>query len=166
MWALSIMDGDLGLRKKYTFRCGNRKLILIKKPVESDRHVLMKALLWALYLPEDPQLQVEVAIGDRHKPDLVEMGERGPRFWAEAGHVGNQKLRRLLKRFPQTHLALAVWGQSIQPMIARVRSHRRRMKRSAPIDVIGFPENAVSRFVKDSGRIRIAHDDLDWQRLS
>jgi hypothetical protein len=160
------MDSDLGLRKKYTFRSGNQKLILIKKPMESNRHVLMKAFLWALYLPAYPDLQVEVPIGDRYKPDLVQMGESGPCFWAEAGHVGNQKLRRLLKRFPQTHIALAVWGQSIRPMVARVRGHRRRMKRSAPIDVIGFSENAVSRFVKNNGSIHIAHDELDWQRLS
>jgi hypothetical protein len=160
------MDGDLGLRKKYTFRSGNRKLILIKKPMESDRHVMMKALLWALYLPEYPQVQVEVPIGDRYKPDLVQMGEKGPKFWAEAGSVGAQKLRRILKRFPQTHLAFAVWGQSIHPMMARVRGRRRRMKRSAPIDLIGFPEDAGSRFIGTGGSIRIDPASVDWRRIS
>jgi hypothetical protein len=153
------------LRRKYTFRSGNRKLILIKKPMESDRHVTMKALIWALYLPEYPQLQVEVPIGDRYKPDLVQMGASGPSFWAEAGSVGAQKLRRILKQFPQTHLSLSVWGQSVRPMIARVRGHRRGMQRSAPIDVIGFPEDAGSRFIGDGGSIRIDPANVDWRRI-
>jgi hypothetical protein len=37
----------------------------------------MKALLWALYLPIYPKLSVEIAIGDRYRPDVVELDLRG-----------------------------------------------------------------------------------------
>jgi hypothetical protein len=159
------MESELGLRRKVTVRSGGRKLVLVKKPVERGRHVVMKALLWALYLPMYPQLQVEIAIGNKYKPDLVEMGAFGPKFWAEAGRVGNQKLGRILKRFPETHMALAVWGPSTKTLIRRVQHHTGGIKRSAPIDLIGFPEDAGSRFIGDKGSIRIALRDLDWRRL-
>ncbi len=40
-----IMDNELLLKRKLTFRFGDQKLILVKKTVESARHVIMKALL-------------------------------------------------------------------------------------------------------------------------
>ncbi|WP_372681031.1 hypothetical protein [Desulfosarcina sp.] len=159
------MDSDLLLKGKYTFRAGSRKVVMVKKSVESLRHVVMKALLWALYLPTYNRLQVEVPIGYRYKPDLVQNGPDDIQFWAEAGSVGSQKLRRVLKRFPHTHFALATWGGPLDSMIARVARQAHGMSRMAPIDVIGFPVDADGRFIDDRGTIRISHDDLNWQRI-
>jgi len=160
------MDADLYLKGKYTFRLNAQKLILVKKSVESRRHVLMKALLWGLYLPDYPGLQVEVPIGYKYKPDLVQTGPEGPRFWGEAGSVGTEKLRRLLKRFPRTHFALAAWGSPLAALEARIRrATRSQASRPAPVDLIRFPVDADRRFLDARGRIFIHHDDLDWQRL-
>ena len=159
------MDHDLHLRAKYTFRVDDRKLVLIKKAVESRRHVLMKAMLWALYLPEYPDLQVEVPIGYKYKPDLVQMDADGPLFWAEAGRVGTEKLRRLLKRFPRTHFALAAWGSHLAALETRIRRQTRDVKRPAPVDVIVFPKDAGTRFIDTRGRIRVRHSDLKWLRM-
>jgi len=159
------MDADLYLRGKYTFRLNAQKLILVKKAVESRRHVVMKALLWGLYLPDYPGLQVEVPIGYKYKPDLVQMNADGPLFWGEAGRVGSQKLRRLLKRFPRTHFAMAVWGSSLAALATRVRRQTCRVNRRAPVDVIVFPKDAGTRFIDPRGRIRVGHSDLNWQRI-
>ena len=160
------MDSELLLGGKYTFRVGGRKQVFVKKPVEHIHHVVMKALLWALYLPAYDQLQVEVAIGHRYKPDLVALGTETPLFWAEAGRVGNQKLKRVLNRFPRTHFAFAVWGSSLAALIARVQRQSGGRSRQAPIDVIAFPEDAVARFVDSRGTIKILHSDLTWQRMA
>ena len=126
----------------------------------------MKALLWALYLPAYAQLQVEVSIGYRHKPDLVALGSEGPLFWAEAGKVGKQKLERMVKRFPRTHFAFAVWRSSPVSMIARIRRQSRGVRRQGPVGVIAFPEDAATRFIRPQGTIRVLHSDLTWQRLA
>ncbi len=160
------MDADLYLRGKYTFRLNAQKLILVKKSVESRRHVLMKALLWGLYLPDYPGLQVEVSIGYKYKPDLVQMDADGPLFWAEAGRVGAEKLRRLLKRFPRTHFALAAWGSALAPLETRIRRQSRGVKRVAPVDIIVFPKDAGTRFIDPRGHIRVAHNDLNWLRIA
>ena len=65
------MDQDLMLRRKWTFKAHGKQIVLVKKRNEQSRHVLMKAFLWALYLPSFPRLTVEVGIGERFKPDVV-----------------------------------------------------------------------------------------------
>ncbi|BBO71959.1 hypothetical protein DSCA_58890 [Desulfosarcina alkanivorans] len=159
------MDSDLALSGKYTFRAGGRKLVVVKRPVERFRHVVMKALLWALFLPSYPHLRVEVPIGCKYKPDLVQTGPQGPEFWAEAGHIGTQKLRCMLRRFPRTHFALAVWGGSFAPLESRIHHQTSPMRRSAPIDLIAFPEDADTHFIDGRGWIRITLDDLNRRRL-
>jgi len=159
------MDSALLLGGKFTFRVGRRKQVFVKKPVEHLHHVVMKALLWALYLPAYDQLQVEVSIGHRYKPDLVALGADTPLFWAEAGRVSNEKLKRLIHRFPRTHFAFAVWGSSLASMTARVQGQARGVNRLAPIDVIAFPEDAAMQFIDSRGTIRVHHKDLNWQRL-
>ena len=78
----------LHIRGKYTFRAHDRKIVVVKKRGERVEHVLMKALLWALYLPQYPQATIEVKVGDRYKPDVVALDTRGePVFWAEAGRA-------------------------------------------------------------------------------
>jgi len=160
------MDTDLALRGKYTFRVDGQKLILVKKPVESLRHVVMKALLWALYLPQYPQLLVEVSIGNKYKPDLVHTASDGPVFWGEAGTVSTAKLRRLLKRFPRTHFALAIWNGSLAPLAARILRNSDGLTRRSPVDIIRFPSTADRQFIDGGGVIRIRHKDLEWQRLA
>jgi hypothetical protein len=49
------MNQELALRRKWTFRAhGNRRFLL--KVIESDIHVLTKALIRALFLPDYPNL--------------------------------------------------------------------------------------------------------------
>jgi len=160
------MNRDLLLKKKYTFRADGHKLVLVKKSVESQRHVIMKALLWALYRPNYPALRVEVPIGYKYMPDLVQTSADGHQFWAEAGHVGSQKLRRLLKRFPRTHIALAIWGTALEPLETRILRDTIGVKRLAPIDIIAFPKDADRRFIDPHGDICIHHDDLNWRRIA
>ena len=160
------MNSELLLGGKFTFRVGEQKQVFVKKPVEHIRHVVMKALLWGLYLPAYNQLKVEVSIGYRYKPDLVALGADAPIFWAEAGRVGNQKLKRVIHRFPRTHFAFAVWGSSLTSLIARVRRQSRRAHRHAPIDMIAFPEDAAEQFIGPRGKIQIHANDLTWLRLA
>ena len=159
------MDSDLRLKRKFTFRVGDRKLVLVKKPVESRRHVVMKALLWALYVPQYAKLQIEVPIDNKYKPDLVHLEMGSPLFWGEAGSVRSQKLRRILKRFPHTHFAFAVWNSDLTQLEARIRNKTSGVKRKAPVDIIRFSSDAGRQFIDDQGRLSIGHSDLEWQRI-
>lgn len=161
------MSGDLFLRRKWTLRAHGQQVVFVKRSIENARHVMIKALLWALYLPQYPDLTVEVAIGDRYKPDLVALDPLGqPRFWGEAGKVGLDKIRSLARRYRYTHLALAKWSSPLRPFIDLVRPILDETPRYAPFDLLTFPENSAERFIADSGYIAITFDDLDWVRFA
>ncbi|MGD8996544.1 MAG: hypothetical protein PVH80_00420 [Anaerolineae bacterium] len=126
----------------------------------------MKAFIWALYLPAYPDLVVEVPVRDRYKPDLVSLDPYGkPRFWGEAGHASPDKIRSLIRRYRDTHFALAKWDTPLDPFIDVVQDALREFARTTPFDLLRFPADSAERFVKQ-GEIAIAHKDLEWVRLA
>ena len=164
------MASELALRRKLTLRAqspdGPQKVVFVKKPVESIEHVLMKAFLWALYLPDYPDLAIEIPIGDRYKPDLVQRDRRGePVFWGESGKVGLEKYRSLLRRFPDTHFAVAKWAERLDPHVAIVRDAIDSRPRRAPFDLLSFPPDAAARFLADDGTVTVSFDDVERVRL-
>lgn len=161
------MTEEIFLRRKWTLRAHGRQVVFVKKPNESDRHVLMKALMWALYLPQYPDLTVEIAIGDRYKPDVVALDPAGaPRFWAEAGDVSTAKIRSLARRYRRTHFAIAKWDAGLEPLRAVIAGALAGLERRAPFDLVSFPANSAERFIDDNGQIHVSHGDLRWLRLS
>ncbi len=164
------MRSDLLLRRKLTFRAhgpdGLRKVVFVKKQREGIEHVLMKAFLWALYLPDYPGLAVEIPIGDRYKPDLVQLGARGePEFWGESGKVGAEKTASLVRRFPATHFAVAKWATPLDPFAETVRAALGGRPRRAPFDLLRFAPDAAERFIADDGTITVSFDDVERRRI-
>jgi hypothetical protein len=126
----------------------------------------MKALLWALYLPDYPELTVELSIGARYKPDVVALDLGGqPLFWGEAGQVSAKKMHTLLRRYRATHFALAKWNSRLGPVAATVSDALIGLDRTAPVDLISFPADSAVRFFDGQGRIQVTLADLDWTRL-
>jgi hypothetical protein len=150
------------LRRKLTLRAHGEQIVLVKRKQERIEHVWMKAFLWALYLPDYPDLSVEVSVDDRYKPDVVAMDPvRGrPRFWGEAGHVGPDKIKALLSRYPDTHFALAKWDTPLDDTQALVQSTLKDTTRSAPVTLLRFPPDSADRFLNQKGTVTVARDAL------
>jgi hypothetical protein len=155
---------DLYLRRKLSFRAHGRTLVLVKRSNEKIEHRLMMALLWALYLPAYPQLRIDVPIGARYRPDLVQLDAEGrPELWGEAGEVGLEKLRVLCTRYRDTHLVFAKWAVSLQPFAGLLDSALGGVRRGAPVELIGFDADSA-RFVDATGQIAIGFGDVARQR--
>ena len=151
---------------KRMYHAHDRKMILVKGLNESSEHVLMKAFLWALYLPDYPTLTVEIRIGDRYKPDVVALDEAGkPLFWGEAGQVSMEKVRALAKRYRSTHFAIAKWHTRLDPVEALVSEALQGIKRTAPFELMSFPADSAERFLDDEGHLQISRADLEIRRL-
>jgi len=160
------MTDELYLGRKWVFRAHGRQVVFVKKPNESGEHVLMKAILWALYLPSYEDLAVEVAVGDRFKPDLVSLAADGaPRFWGEAGDVRAQKIRSLARRYRNTHFALAKWDVRLAPYISLVQGALAGLNRAAAFDLLSIPADSADRFLDENGVLRISHRDVEWIRI-
>ena len=161
------MSSSLDLRRKLTFQAHGRKVIFIKKPVEHMRHVIMKALLWAIYLPDYPRLGIEIAIEKRYKPDLVELDDNGaPRFWGEAGKVGVKKMRTLVQHYRHTHIAFAKWDSRLTPFEKIINKAQVDRQRTAPVDLISFPGDSENRFIDAGGRIEVRLRDVAHFRFT
>ena len=65
------------------YLAGNR-IRLWQRTGESYEHVLMKALGYAMFAGEYPNLEIEVKVGLRYKPDLIAVKSGGDfEFWGE-----------------------------------------------------------------------------------
>lgn len=160
------MTDELNLRRKWTLRAHGRQVVLVKRPVESARHVWMKAFLWARYLPAYPDLLVEVPVGGRYKPDVMSVDPQGrPRFWGECGHVALAKLRTLLRKHRATHFALARWDQPMHHALELVRHALEDARRTAPVDVLVFPHDADARFISPGGDVLVSFEAVEWTRM-
>ncbi|HEX8559303.1 MAG TPA: hypothetical protein VF668_14450 [Pyrinomonadaceae bacterium] len=99
----------------YDFELAGRRVRLWQRRGESYGHVLMKALGFAMFAREHPNLEVELPVGLRYKPDLVALNDAGggpPRagarflFWGECGAVSMRKVAWLLKHGDTERLVL------------------------------------------------------------
>jgi hypothetical protein len=164
------MSSELELRRKWTLRAHGEQVVFIKKPIEHTHHVLMKAFLWALYLPTYPTLKVEYAIGDRYKPDVIGLDAREPHadplFWGEAGQVSVTKIRSLVRRYRRTHFAIAKWQTGLHQIQANIETALKGVRLQAPLDLLIFPPDSAERFIRHDGVIDLTHADLSWVRLA
>lgn len=160
------MTGELCLRRKWTLCAHDEQVVFVKKAYERPEHVLMKAFLWALYLPTYPDIAVEVPVGDRYKPDVVSLRPSGrPRFWGEAGHTAPDKIRSLVRRHRETHFALAKWDTPLHPFVESVGKILAEFAGSKPFDLLRFPGDAAERYIDNRGRITLSHADIVWVRF-
>jgi hypothetical protein len=158
--SFKIAVSDLHLRRKLTFHAHSRTLVLVKRSNEKIEHRLMMALLWALYLPKYPDLRIDVPVGARYRPDLVQLGLDGrPVFWGECGEVGLEKLRVLCSRYRETHLVFAKWAINIAPFAALIEHALRDVHRAAPVELISFAADSA-RFVNQTGGVEISFADV------
>lgn len=158
---------DLHLRRKWTLRAHGRQAVFVKRPNEQTSHVLMKAFLWGLFLPDYPDLAIEIPVGDRYKPDVVALGLEGrPLFWGESGQVSAEKIRSLGRRYRETHFVVAKWAARPDPHLAIIERALHGLRRLAPFDLLIFPDDSAERFIHDRGEIRVTLNDLEWVRIA
>lgn len=162
------MDSDRYLRRKWVVQAAGQKAIFMKSPREKSEHVYMKIFIWALYLPEYAEMYIERRIGDRYKPDVVALdNQQKPIFWGESGQVGKQKIEKLVRRYPDTHFAIAKWQQNIDPLTDLVKQALKGVKRTATFDLLRFNADSVTRFIDEGGNVKLTYEDLvDWRRLN
>lgn len=165
------MPSSILSRRKWKLNAHGQHIVIVKGTQERFSHPLMKAFLWALYLPQYPNITVEVSIGDKYKPDVIAFESDDilragkPLFWGEAGQVGLHKIESIARRYRDTHFAIARWNTPLDSLKRIVSESIDGLGRRAPFDLISFPEDSAERFIDEDGLIWISHEDVNWQRL-
>jgi hypothetical protein len=131
--------------------------VLAKRAGESTAHVILKAIAYARFAPDYPDLRIEVPIGLRYKPDLVSLDEYGvPRLWVECGQVDRDKVRWLLRHYRQTRI---VWLRRYAQMmgaLAIVRDALGEIERDVPVEILGVTDETMLAVIEHGDADRAA----------
>lgn len=147
----------------YDWELAGRSLRLWKPVGESYEHVLMKALGYAMFVSEYPNLQVEQKVGLRYKPDLVSRDEHGRfHFWGECGSVTIRKLGWLLKHARVERLVVFKLNGGATQLAGELRDEiDSRYRAPDRISVINFAPEIIEHTITR----RIARVPLDWYNV-
>lgn len=106
----------------HDFTVSGTRLRLWQRVGESYGHVLMKALGYAMFVGEFPDLGVETDVGLKYKPDLIAVGDGLQfRFWGECGQVSVRKTNWLLKHTRTERLVLFKIGVDAEQLAVQLR---------------------------------------------
>lgn len=144
----------------HDFELAKRRVRLWQRPGESYEHVLMKALGFAMYFHEFPDLEIEKKVGLRYKPDLVAQNAGGDfLFWGECGANSIRKTAWLLKHARVERLVLFKIGQNIAQLAEQLRAEiPARYRPAGKLSLINFDSEIVSL----TAERKIARVSPDW----
>ena len=136
----------------YDFELAGKRVRLWKRVGESYEHVLMKALGYAMFVCEYPNLEIERSVNLRYKPDLVSHNDRRFIFWGECGQTSVRKTAWLLKHAGVERLVLFKIATGEGQPVALANELRTSIaeKYRAPgrIEIISFISDIVARTIK------------------
>lgn len=144
----------------HTFETKNGKLRLWQAAGESYEHVLMKALAYGIFVSDYPDLQVEVRVGLRYKPDLVTIADDGSfDLWVECGMVSITKTKWLLKHSSAKRIVICKIGFGIEQLAKQLRSEvPTKYRPSGRLTIVNF----VSNIKNLTATKQIATVSSDW----
>ncbi|KAL1526926.1 hypothetical protein AB1Y20_015617 [Prymnesium parvum] len=164
----TLLGAPKGERLHLRLRAHGRSLTLVKVRGESVQHVLMKGFLWAMLLPQHPDLLCEVNANHHYKPDVVSFSERGvPLCWGECGAVTTEKLSQLASEFPSTHFVVSKWAHSdIRGYAQQLRLELALPPRAAPFEVVSIPDNCSDEHITRDGEVTLSREDLQIEQIA
>jgi hypothetical protein len=134
----------------HSYELAGRRVRLWQRPGESYAHVLMKALGYAMFVGEYPQLEIELRVGLRYKPDLVAFNDDGVgarfAFWGECGMVTMRKVAWLLKHGQLARLVLFKTGCSAAALARELREATGARERAGErLQLVNFVPDIAER---------------------
>jgi hypothetical protein len=139
----------------HSFELAGRRVRLWQRPGESYGHVLLKALGYAMFVGEHPNLEIELRVGLRYKPDLVAFADGagvGARFafWGECGMVTMRKVAWLLKHGSLARLVLFKIGGPVPAIVRELRDATEpRQREGGRLLLVNFVADIAERAGRD-----------------
>ena len=144
----------------YDFYLSQNIIRLWRRTGESYEHILMKALGYAMFVGEYPNLEIEIKVGLRYKPDLIAINTAGEfEFWGECGQNSIRKTHWILKHTRTKKLVLFKIGQNVKQIIKQMRDEIPAKYRAAGrLTLINF----VSDILNLTASRQIGKVNRDW----
>lgn len=144
----------------HDFTLAGKRMRLWQRPGESYEHVLMKALGYAMYARDYPNLEIEIRVGLRYKPDLIALGADGDfAFWGECGQNSIRKTHWILKHTRTEKMVLFKISASARQLIKQIREEiPAKYRADGKLTLINF----VNEIVNLTADRQIAKVSEDW----
>jgi hypothetical protein len=129
----------------HDFRLKNERVRVWQRTGESYEHILMKALGYAMFVGEFPNLEIETRVGLRYKPDLIAVDEKGDfALWGECGQNSIRKTHWILKHTRTEKMVLFKIGINQVSLIKEIRTAiPAKYRTSGRLKLINFCNNIV-----------------------
>jgi len=146
----------------HEFVLAGQKVKLWQRPGESYQHILMKALGYAMFVKQYPNLEIEIKVDLRYKPDLVVFSaNREFKFWGECGQNSIRKTVWLLKHTRTEKLVLFKIGQNTDSLIKQLQTEiEAKYRPSGRVKLINF----VKEIMDLTANKQIEKVSRDWYR--
>lgn len=130
----------------HKFVLAGESVRLWQKRGETYEHILMKALAYAMFVGKYPNLEIEVRVGLRYKPDLISVKPNGAfAFWGECGLNTIRKTAWLLKHSGTEKLVLFKIGFNVEALIKQIRKEiPKKYRREQRLILINFDKDIKS----------------------
>lgn len=144
----------------HDFQLAGNRIRLWQRTGESYEHILMKALGYAMFVGDHPNLEIETKVGLRYKPDLIALNsEREFEFWGECGQNSIRKTLWILKHTRAEKLVLFKIGINTRQLIKQMRGEiPSKYRTDGRLTLINF----VSEIVNLTATRQISKVERDW----
>lgn len=144
----------------HDFSLAGKRMRLWQRTGESYEHILMKALGFAMFAREYPNLEIETKVGLRYKPDLIALSEKNDfAFWGECGQNSIRKTHWILKHTRTEKLVLFKIGFNSDSLIKQLREEiPPKYRAGGKLTLVNF----VNEIVKLTETKQIAKVSKDW----
>lgn len=144
----------------HSFQIGERKIRLWQREGESYRHILLKALGFAMFIDQYPALEIETDVGLRYTPDLIAFdANRDFTFWGECGLVSIKKTAWLLKHTRTPRIAIFKMNGPVEQLAKQLREEiPTKYRPKNRLELINFSSTVTE--LTASGQI--GKVDADW----
>lgn len=129
----------------HDFYPAGKRLRLWQRPGESYEHILMKALGFAMFVGEFPDLEIETKLGLRYTPDLIAFSAKNDfAFWGECGQNSIRKTHWILKHTRTEKMVLFKIGVNAEQIIKQIREEiPPKYRANGRLRLINFCNNIV-----------------------
>ncbi len=112
---------------------------------ESYEHILMKALGFAMFVGEFPELEIETKLGLRYTPDLIAFSPKNDyAFWGECGQNSIRKTHWILKHTRTEKMVLFKIGFNADSLIRQIQTEiPPKYREKGRLRLINFCNNIV-----------------------
>ena len=144
----------------HDFNLAGKRIRLWQRTGESYEHILMKALGFAMFVREFPNLEVETKLGLRYTPDLIAFNaENDYALWGECGQNSIRKTHWILKHTRTEKMILFKIGINAEQLIKQIRAEIPPKYRAEDRLIL---INFVSDIVNLTAAKQIAKVEKDW----